>query len=133
MRQSLFPSIAESEIAHNASSLAMPAEDFSGPSSHLLETSSRTVSGIFHQEEEGGRDSPQVFLKEMGKVPLLTREEEVRLAKRIEAGRTELARAVFGLPLILDRLASLRDSLQRREIPVSTVVNFERGAAHGEG
>lgn len=127
MLQSLFPGIAEPESAHDVPSLAMPAEDCSWPSSHLPESSSFPVSGLFSQKEERGRDSPQVFLKEMGKVPLLTREEEVRLAKQIEAGRSELARAVFGLPLILDRLASLRDSLQRGEISVSTVVNFERG------
>jgi RNA polymerase primary sigma factor len=73
-------------------------------------------------------DPTQVFLKEMGKVALLTREEEVQLARQIEAGNAELARTVYGLPLVLDRLESLRASLQRREISVSTVVSLERGA-----
>ena len=40
----------------------------------------------------------QVFLKEMGKAPLLTREEEVAVAKQIEAGKAELRRALSGLP-----------------------------------
>ena len=86
------------------------------------------MSGVLSQKEEGTGGPTQVFLKEMGKVALLTREEEVQLARQIEAGNAELARTVYGLPLVLDRLESLRASLQRREIPVSTVVSLERGA-----
>ena len=106
----------------------MEAKDFIDPSSRLPKAASRLVSGILPQKEEGTGGATQVFLKEMGKVALLTREEEVQLAKQIEAGSAELARAVYGLPLILERLETLRDSLRRHEIPVSTVVNFERGA-----
>ena len=123
MRQSTLPGVAEQEI--DQPSLVMAAKDALGPSS---QASSRPVSGVLSQKEEGTGDPTQVFLKEMGKVALLTREEEVRLARQIEAGNAELARTVYGLPLVLDRLESLRDSLQRREIPVSTVVTLERGS-----
>ncbi len=112
---------------------AMTSEDFPNPSP-LSEGFSR--SEVLPQKEGG---PTQVFLKEMGKVPLLTREEEVRLAKQIEAGNVELARALYGLPLILDRLEVLRDSLRRHKIPVSTIVGHDRGdgdrsvdAPHGQ-
>ena len=123
MRQSTLPGVAEPEFEQPA--LVMAAKDAFGPSS---QASSRPVSGVLSQKEEGTGGPTQVFLKEMGKVALLTREEEVRLARQIEAGNAELARTVYGLPLVLDRLESLRASLQRREISVSTVVSLERGA-----
>ena len=123
MRQSTLPGVAEPEFEQPA--LIMAAKDAFGPSS---QASSRPVSGVLSQKEEGTGGPTQVFLKEMGKVALLTREEEVQLARQIEAGNAELARTVYGLPLVLDRLESLRASLQRREIPVSTVVSLERGA-----
>ena len=123
MRQSTLPGVAEQEIDQPA--LIMAAKDAFGPSS---QASSRPVSGVLSQKEEGTGGPTQVFLKEMGKVALLTREEEVQLARQIEAGNAELARTVYGLPLVLDRLESLRASLQRREISVSTVVSLERGA-----
>ena len=123
MRQSTLPGVAEQEI--DQPSLVMAAKDAFGPSS---QASSRPVSGVLSQKEEGTGDPTQVFLKEMGKVALLTREEEVRLARQIEAGSAELAWTVYGLPLVLDRLESLRASLQRREISVSTVVSLERGS-----
>ena len=123
MRQSTLPGVAEPEFEQP--SLIMAAKDAFGPSS---QASSRPVNGVLSQKEEGTGGPTQVFLKEMGKVALLTREEEVQLARQIEAGNAELARTVYGLPLVLDRLESLRASLQRREIPVSTVVSLERGA-----
>ena len=123
MRQSTLPGVVEPEFEQPA--LVMAAKDAFGPSS---QASLRPVGGVLSQKEEGTGDSTQVFLKEMGKVALLTREEEGRLARQIEAGNAELARTVYGLPLVLDRLESLRDSLQRREIPVSTVVTLERGS-----
>ena len=123
MRQSTLPGVAEPEFEQP--SLIMAAKDAFGPSS---QASSRPVNGVLSQKEEGTGGPTQVFLKEMGKVALLTREEEVQLARQIEAGNAELARTVYGLPLVLDRLESLRASLQRREISVSTVVSLERGA-----
>jgi len=53
------------------------------------------------QEEETGRldildDPVQMYLRQMGKVPLLTREQEVEICKRIEEGETEARRILFG-------------------------------------
>jgi RNA polymerase primary sigma factor len=53
------------------------------------------------EEEEEGRldildDPVQMYLRQMGKVPLLTREQEVQICKRIEEGETEARRILFG-------------------------------------
>jgi len=54
-----------------------------------------------HEEEETGRldildDPVQMYLRQMGKVPLLTREQEVEICKRIEEGETAARRILFG-------------------------------------
>ncbi len=46
-----------------------------------------------------GQDAVGAYLETVGRVPLLTREQEVELAKRIEAGRHEVRARVFALPL----------------------------------
>ncbi len=53
------------------------------------------------QQEEPGRldildDPVQMYLRQMGKVPLLTREQEVQICKRIEEGETEARKILFG-------------------------------------
>jgi RNA polymerase primary sigma factor len=53
------------------------------------------------EQEEAGRldildDPVQMYLRQMGKVPLLTREQEVQICKRIEEGETEARRILFG-------------------------------------
>ena len=123
MRQPPLPGVAEHEI--DQPSPVTAAKDVPGGPSRA---SSRPASGLLPEKEDGTSGPAQVFLKEMGKVALLTREEEVKLASQIEAGRAELTGAVYGLPLVLDRLEELRVSLQRREISVSAVVNLERGS-----
>ena len=125
MRQAPLPGVADPEI--HQPSLAMTAQDFLV---RLPQASSRPAGGTRpekEEKEEGTRGPTQVFLKEMGKVALLTRDEEVQLARQIETGSAELTHALYGLPLVLDRLESLRVSLQRREISVSAVVSLERG------
>ena len=68
-------------------------------------------------------DEPlQFFLAEMGRVPLLTREGEIRLAKLIEEGKKELASVVFSMPLTLQRLGTLRTQLKNEELRLRDLV-----------
>ena len=50
----------------------------------------------------------------MGGVPLLTREEEVAIAKEIETGEREVREAVFSLDLAVQYVLGLADRLKRR-------------------
>ena len=122
MRQVSSPDVTEPDTAHVTSSLGVSAFP-----DRVRPVSSRPGNTSVPEKEEGTHGPTQVFFKEMGKVPLLTREEEVALAKQIDAGKAELRRAVYGLPLVFDRLESLRVALQRREISVSAVLSLERG------
>src|SRR5262245_57402234 len=61
-------------------------------------------------------DPVRMYLQEMGGVPLLTREEEVAIAKEIEAGEREVREAVFALDLAVQYVLGLADRLKRGEI-----------------
>jgi RNA polymerase primary sigma factor len=61
-------------------------------------------------------DPVRMYLQEMGGVPLLTREEEVAIAKEIETGEREVREAVFSLDLALQYVLTLADKLRRGEI-----------------
>ena len=61
-------------------------------------------------------DPVRMYLQEMGGVPLLTREEEVAIAKEIEAGEREVRDAVFSLDLAVQYVLGLADRLKRGEV-----------------
>src|SRR5262249_42834741 len=61
-------------------------------------------------------DPVRMYLQEMGGVPLLTREEEVAIAKEIESGEREVREAVFSLDLALQYVLTLAERLRRGEI-----------------
>ena len=60
-------------------------------------------------------DPVKAYLREMGATFLLSRDEEVGLAKRIEGGRTAIARELLKTPMIISELEALRNRLAERE------------------
>ena len=58
------------------------------------------------------RDALRVYLRQIGKVPLLTREGEVAIAKRAEAGEFAVFQAIVGSPIGLVELTRLREALR---------------------
>jgi RNA polymerase primary sigma factor len=66
-------------------------------------------------DEPRDYDYARAYLQEMGVVHLLTREEEVAIAKRIEEGEKELIRVVLASPLAGREMAELADRLQSKK------------------
>jgi RNA polymerase primary sigma factor len=67
-------------------------------------------------------DSVRSYLNEMGAVPLLTREGEVALAKRIERGNFLVMKALSRSTVVVDELIALRDHLRRGTRSVKEVI-----------
>jgi RNA polymerase primary sigma factor len=77
-------------------------------------------------------DPVRMYLQEMGGVPLLTREEEVAIAKEIEAGERQVREAVFSLDLAVQYVLGLADRLKRGEIEARHVFGDDDAAATSE-
>ncbi len=75
-------------------------------------------------ESEFGRttDPVRMYMREMGTVELLTREDEIALAKRIEAGNRQSAQAVALAPSAIQLLLKWADAIEAREMKLTEVV-----------
>ena len=78
-------------------------------------------------------DPVRLYLKEMGSVPLLTRDGEIRIAQRIEEGKTEVFSFLFGIPLSIQSILGLRDRIQTGVIGIRDVVDVDEEEETEEG
>jgi RNA polymerase primary sigma factor len=69
-------------------------------------------------------DPVRMYLREMGTVPLLTREGEVEIAKRIERGKNAMLRAISRTNMAAQEVARLGERLGAREIGIRDAVVF---------
>src|SRR5262249_37151224 len=83
-------------------------------------------------EDVGSLDPTRVYLNEIGNVPLLTREGEVLLARRIENGSRRAQRAVTRSPIAVAALVKIGDELAAGAIGVREVVTFADQSAQTE-
>ena len=61
-------------------------------------------------------DSPvRMYLREMGKIPLLTKDEEIYLSREIEAGEDVILDAICSVPYLIDYILNYKDPLLNRE------------------
>src|SRR5213596_3797822 len=68
-------------------------------------------------------DPVRLYLREMRRVALLTREGEIALAKRIEEGKNQVTSAILSTNLAVERFHELREQLRRHDISVKEVVD----------
>ncbi|MDD5722379.1 MAG: RNA polymerase sigma factor RpoD [Syntrophales bacterium] len=68
-------------------------------------------------------DPVKMYLREMGFVSLLSREEEVRIAKKIEKGEKRIMEALFSLPIFINEVVDIGEKLKSGEIRIKTVVD----------
>ena len=151
--------LSASESAHPLSSEVSPAEDIDSVMSIFEEIDIEAVDvldddahigiDIPKREEEDWEedavvtteeptasdtsDPVRMYLQEMGNIPLLSREEEVAIAKEIEAGEKQVRREVFSVPLALRYVLSLGEKLKQGEVEPRHVFGDEEEEIEATG
>ena len=74
---------------------------------------------------EKTNDPVRMYLREMGTVPLLTREGEVEIAKRIERGQLRVLKALSRSPIIIREILAIGEDLERGLRSIKEVVIFD--------
>jgi len=74
---------------------------------------------------EKTNDPVRMYLREMGTVPLLTREGEVAIAKRIERGQLLVLKTITRSPIVLKELLTIGDDLRKGTRSIKEIVQFD--------
>ena len=74
---------------------------------------------------EKTNDPVRMYLREMGTVPLLTREGEVTIAKRIERGQLVVMKAITRSPIVIKELIAVGDDLRKGARSIKEIVQFD--------
>ncbi len=69
-------------------------------------------------------DPVRMYLREMGTVPLLSREGEVEIAKRIEHGQKVVLKALSRSPLVVRELLAIGDKLKKDQVYIRDIVTL---------
>jgi RNA polymerase primary sigma factor len=70
------------------------------------------------------KDPARIYLREMGVVPLLTREGEVDIAKRIERGQVRVMKALSRSPIVIRQILAIGEDLKRGVRSIKEIVVF---------
>ena len=93
------------------------ATEKSGPNVVLVETGTSVL--------EAGADPAYIYFKDMGRFKILTRDDEVKVARRIEGHKRGIKKIVFSSLVVLDRLIWCQDKLQSKEVRLEDIVSPE--------
>src|SRR5579872_5642559 len=74
---------------------------------------------------EKTNDPVRMYLREMGTVPLLTREGEVAIAKRIERGQLLVLKTITRSPVVLKEIMAIGDDLRQGARSIKEIVQFD--------
>ena len=85
-------------------------------------------------DDQGLTDDPvRMYLREMGSVKLLSREGEVAIAKRIEAGRDRLITALRESPLTMRSVAHWYSMITEETASIRDIINLDTTYIHAQG
>ncbi len=110
----------EVEESAAAEPLDEEEEDRQGPQAHLPVKQERST-----EVTERTDDPVRMYLREMGSVELLSREGEIAIAKRIEAGREAMIGGLCESPLTFQAIIIWRDELNEGKILLRDIIDLE--------
>ncbi len=98
------------------------SEDASGDESN----EEGTTSGNLSDSDVSGSDDPvRMYLREMGTAELLSREGEIAIAKRIEAGREMMIGGLYESPLTIRALIAWRKQVEEGAMPLRDIIDLD--------
>ena len=119
--------VVEGEEADEVESTTEKADE-------LAEAEEETPGGNISEGSTGRTDDPvRMYLREMGSVELLSREGEIAIAKRIEAGRDMMIGGLCESPLTFRAIIAWHEALKNGKILLRDVIDLEATQGGGEG
>jgi RNA polymerase primary sigma factor len=136
-------------VTHDELNAALPAEDFtseqiddvmstlsemgvsvvdnaeSDENGDEAEEEGRAAGNLSDSDVSGTDDPVRMYLREMGSVELLSREGEIAIAKRIEAGREMMIGGICESPLTIRALLHWRDQIADGVVPLRDIIDLE--------
>ncbi|HZT87472.1 MAG TPA: RNA polymerase sigma factor RpoD [Stellaceae bacterium] len=107
-------------------------EESEEPAAAEAEEGDGEVRGNLDDDDIGRTDDPvRMYLREMGSVELLSREGEIAIAKRIEAGREMMIGGICESPLTVRALVGWRDALNEGKMLLRDIIDLD--ATYGSG
>ncbi len=95
-------------------------------STDIVEAGKKAVATVAKKEPADRTDDPvRMYLREMGSVELLSREGEIAIAKRIEAGRETMIAGLCESPLTFQAIIIWRDELLEENILLRDIIDLE--------
>ncbi|MEK4035215.1 RNA polymerase sigma factor RpoD [Methylocystis sp. IM3] len=110
------------------------AEEEEAESGDLVESTRTTAVATRASEPADRTDDPvRMYLREMGSVELLSREGEIAIAKRIEAGREAMIAGLCESPLTFQAIIIWREELEAGKVLLRDIIDLEATYAGPEG
>jgi RNA polymerase primary sigma factor len=100
-------------------------EDGKGGAIATREEAAKPVVTNTREDADRTDDPVRMYLREMGSVELLSREGEIAIAKRIEAGRDAMIRGLCESPLTFEAIMVWRDELREQKILLRDIIDLE--------
>jgi RNA polymerase primary sigma factor len=117
----IYEDAATAKAARAAAELAEPGEAEPKEEAHADEVDIDLTPGAL----EKTNDPVRMYLREMGTVPLLTREGEVTIAKRIERGQLVVMKAITRSPIVIKEMVAVGEDLRKGTRSIKEIVQFD--------
>src|SRR5204863_2379375 len=119
--------VSEAEEADSEEEKEEAADD--DTDNELVEVTQKAVTEVKKSEPGERTDDPvRMYLREMGTVELLSREGEIAIAKRIEAGREAMIAGLCESPLTFQAIIIWRDELNEGKVFLRDIIDLEATA-----
>jgi RNA polymerase primary sigma factor len=94
----------------------VPSGEETGPHAEELEPALEEDEHEAIEESLSPEDPVRLYLREIGRIPLLTAEREVILGRQMEQGQERVRRAIMAVPLVRQELVALSERLRKRDV-----------------